>query len=119
MVNSDNFLDKQNEGMVFEEKRSYRRVPVNLDANFFCSNMFYSGEITNLSETGMFINTRHCLPVGTILVVSIHNKNKFSRVFVKIQRIKRENMNSDGVGVELMKPSRDYEDLVIDLKTTN
>ena len=57
--------------MIFEEKRAFKRVPVNIDARFFCTNMFYSGKISNLSETGMFIITEQPALTGTELSIRL------------------------------------------------
>ena len=118
MLNNNNILNNQNNGMVFEEKRAFKRVPVNIDARFFCTNMFYSGKISNLSETGMFINTRKCFPIGTTMVVIIHDKREVTRVYVKIKRMERSHEDCDGVAVKLVSPSKAYADFVKDLKTT-
>ena len=119
MLSNDGFVNDQNEGMVFEERRSFRRVPVNIDMRFFYSNMYYSGKISNISETGIFINTRQRFLIGTILVLMIRNESEYIRVFVKIKRMKRSHGNFDGIGVKLVSPSKGYSGFVKDLKTTD
>ena len=81
--------------------------------------MFYAGMIANLSETGMFINTRQSLPIGTNLVVMIHDGSELIKVFAEIQRVENSHKYSDGIGVKLVSPSEDYLGLVEDIKTTD
>ena len=111
-------MKNQNDGLLFQERRAFRRVPVNIDARFTYSNMFYAGMIANLSETGMFINTRQSLPIGTHIVVMIRDGSELTKVFVEIQRVENSHKYSDGIGVKLVSPSKDYLGLVKDLKTT-
>ena len=105
--------------MAFEERRAFRRSSVKIDARLFTSNMFYSGKISNISETGMFINTRQCFEIGTILVIIIRNGKELERVFAKVQRVKRAHEDCDGLGVKIVSPSKGYSDFVRDLKATN
>ena len=112
-------MDNQNDGMLFEERRSFRRIPVNKDVRFFNTNMFYAGKISNLSETGMFIHTRKCFPIGAMLVVIVRNRSELARVLVKIKRTERLHEFCDGIAVELASPSKIYSSLVKDLKTTD
>ena len=119
MLEPNDFMNDPYDGMSLEERRSFRRIPVNIDARFSYSNMFYAGKISNLSEMGMFINTRQTLPIGTILVVTFRDGDALTRVFVKIKRIENLHKDYEGVAVKLVSPSEDYADLVKDLKTTD
>ena len=118
MLQPDSFMNDPYDGKSFKERRLFRRIPVNIDVSFSYSNMFYSGIITNLSETGMFINTRQSLPIGTILVVIIRRESELTKVFVKVKRMERSHNDYEGIAVKLISPSEVYSGLVKDFKTT-
>ena len=48
------------------EKRAYSRIPANLDARVLYGNLIYSGKVTDISEAGMFINTKVSFPVNAV-----------------------------------------------------
>ncbi len=106
--------------MVFTERRSFKRkrITANIDARFFYGNMFYSGTVLNLSEKGMFINTRRCLPFEPMFVVIIRIENELLNVIAKVKRITKLNTDCDGMGVELLSPSNGYLELIKRLKIT-
>ena len=51
------------------EKRSYERVAADVDVRFSHGYMFYRGNITNISERGLFIKTGNCLAENSLLLV--------------------------------------------------
>jgi Tfp pilus assembly protein PilZ len=101
------------------QKRAFERVNTRLDARFFCGNMFYSGIITNLSENGMFISTKRCLPFDSTFEILIHLEDEILKVPVKVTRIVKTEGFYDGMGVELLERPRNYLEFVNQLKSTS
>ena len=98
--------------MPFVDKRVSNRISVNIDARFFHGNIFYSGIVRNLSEQGLFIDTKKCLPSDSMFVVIIREENDLLKVIAKV---KRASINIDtclGMGVELLSPSAGYLDFI-------
>ena len=102
---------------MFKENRSCERIQTNIDARFFYSNLFYSGTVLNLSDSGMFINTKRFLPADSMFVIIIRLETEFLKVIAKVKRIASTAGNSSGMGVELLSPSKSYLDLVRTIKT--
>lgn len=94
------------------EKRTCEKIPVEIDARFFCGNMFYSGTVTNLSTEGMHINTKRCFPSCTSFVTIIRNGKDLLQVITKVKRLTRTNGCYDGMDVEILNPSKNYLDYV-------
>ena len=90
------------------EKRAFERIPASIDARFFYGNIFYSGTVLNVSEKGMFINTKRCLPPDSMFVVIIRESNFLLKVIAKVKRFEMYDSSCNGMGVELMSPSNDY-----------
>jgi len=101
------------------EKRAHPRIPTKIDARFFYGNLFYSGTVSNISQKGMFVNTRRLLPTGSIFVILIRAENQLLKVVARVKRNIRENGSHDGMGVELLSPSAPYMDLVSGLQRDN
>lgn len=102
----------------FEEKRSHKRIPVKIDTTYFYGNMYYSGQVLDLSEAGMFINTKRSLPFGATLVVLFRNEKGHVRTIARVKRVQR-NTHCDGLGVELLRPPKSYLNFVKNLKNTD
>jgi len=103
---------ERNKQMPFVDKRASSRIPANIDARFFHENIFYSGIVRNLSEQGMFIDTKKCLPSDSMFVIIIREENDMLKIIAKV---KRASINTDtclGMGVELLSPSAGYLDLI-------
>jgi hypothetical protein len=112
MLRSSKNRNQSNEQMPFVDKRVSNRIPVNIDARFFHGNIFYSGIVRNLSDQGMFIDTKKCLPFDSMFVVIIREENDLLKVIAKV---KRASINTDtclGMGVELLSPSAGYLDFI-------
>jgi hypothetical protein len=111
-------LKEKTGDMKLIERRAYRRIPTKIDTRFFYGNLFYTGTVLNLSEKGMFINTRRYLPPESILVVIIHIDNELMKVIATVKRSVRNNSDCDGMGVELLRPSVGYVEFVKSIKIT-
>lgn len=90
------------------EKRSDRRVTARIDARFFYGSLFYSGTILNLSEKGMFIAARKSFPPGTIFVILFRIDGEVLKVIARVRRTAAGRGDEEGMGLELLSPSRRY-----------
>ncbi|NOZ67753.1 MAG: PilZ domain-containing protein [Deferribacteres bacterium] len=90
------------------EKRSCERIPVSLEANFYCDNTECRGTVTNLSETGMFINTKIEFPFDLNFELHLRLNGKILKTPVKISRIERTDNTYGGIGVRLLNPPENY-----------
>jgi len=97
------------------ERRSGKRIPVNIDARFFRGNMFYSGKILNLSGNSMLIKTNIDMPCGESFIVLISAKKELPKLVASVKRITGENSIFPGIGVELTDPPQQYTDFVENL----
>jgi len=102
---------------MFKERRSCERIQTNIDARFFYGNLFYSGTVSNISDNGMFINTKRFLPDDSMFVVIIRLENELLKIIAKVKRFTLTADNSAGMGVALLRPSKNYLDMVNSLKT--
>lgn len=91
-----------------KEKRSYYRRPARIDIRFFSDSIFFSGAILDLSENGMFINTKKSLSWNEILVVLFPSENEDVQVVARVRHIKRSNDGPYGIGVEILTPPAPY-----------
>jgi len=99
------------------EKRQFQRLPVNLQSRLFYGNMVYTGVVTNLSESGMFISTKVSFPMDSVFIAVILLNEHTMQVPIKIRRTVRSGDHSgspedNGIGVGLLDPSREYLDFV-------
>ena len=102
---------KKNKGSCMEQITG-ERMPVEIEARFFCGNMFYAGTVCNLSSEDMHIDTESCLPSGTSFMTIIRNGKDLLQVNTKVKRLTRTNGCYDGMDVEILKPSKNYLDYV-------
>ncbi len=109
-------LKSKDENLSMVEKRSSERVPTTINAQFFYGNLFYSGTVLNVSEKGMFINTRRCLPKEAMFVVMVRSGKRSFKVIAKVKRANRFNDDCNGMGVELLSPSSEYLRFIDNLK---
>jgi len=99
------------------QRRAFERIPVYIEVKLFCGFMFFSGVITNLSENGMLINTRICLPFESRFEVLIPIKEEVLKVHCKVTRIVNTGDLYDAMGVELLNPPKKYFEFVYSLKS--
>jgi hypothetical protein len=93
-------------------KRTCVKIPLEIDARFFCGKMFYSGTVFNLSTESMHINTKSCFPSGTSFVIIIRNGKDLLQVITRVKRLTRTNGYYDGMDVEILNPSINYLEYV-------
>ncbi len=99
------------------EKRACKRKSASLEVNFYCGNTVCHGTVTNLSETGMFINTKIEFPFDLNFELHILLNEKILRTPAKISRIVRTDDYYGGIGVELLNPSQKYLEFFTKLKS--
>ena len=99
-------MTEQNSPIAHDERREYRRVPLEVEVSLASENNFYTGFTSDISEGGLFIATRELVPVGTS--VEFELKLGSGRVQVKgLVRWVREYSDlteqvPPGVGVEFL-----------------
>ena len=104
------------------EKRAHRRFHSQVEARLFFGNMFYTGQVTNLSEGGIFVRTRVSFPLDSVFVTVMLLNQHTLNILSKVKRaVKPENhgvpRNNFGMGLELINPSEDYSLYVRSYKT--
>jgi hypothetical protein len=104
------------EQMAFAEKRAFSRISAKIEARFFFGNIFYSGTVLNISEKGMFINTKRFLPSDAMFVIIIREDNELLKVIAKVKRVVSSTDDREGMGVELLSPSVSYLQFVNKLR---
>jgi hypothetical protein len=104
------------EQMAFAEKRAFNRISAKIEARFFFGNIFYSGTVLNISEKGMFINTRRVLPSDAMFVIIIREDNELLKVIAKVKRVVYSTAEKQGMGVELLSPSVGYLQFINSLR---
>ena len=97
--------------------RSSERIRANLVLRFPCCNTFHPGTVTNLSEKGMFIHARQCLPFESQFDILFRLQEDILNISVKVRRIEKKDGLYDGMGVELLEYPRDYLEFVKQLKS--
>ena len=104
-------------GNKHKDKREYRRFETKLQISLFYGNLVYSGIVTDLSESSMFISTKRQFPVNTMLVTSLIVDDEPIQVPVQITRaVKPVNARlagESGVGVHILRSSGDYLNFLV------
>lgn len=94
------------------EKREFKRFDTNIQASLFYGNMVYSGVITNLSKSGMFIRTKRHFPVDAMLMTTLQIDDESIQVPVRIKRavspVSSVGPEESGVGVHIIRSSTEY-----------
>jgi len=83
-----------------------------MDVRFYCGNIFYPGTAINISKGGMLIKTGNCLPITSQIVVIIRNDTTLLQVISKVRRLNTIDGHIDGMGIEIINPSKIYKNFV-------
>lgn len=83
-----------------------------LKIEFFWGNTIEHGTVTNLSEKGMFIHTRQCLPFESQFDIPFRLQEDILNVSARVRRIEKIDGLYDGMGIELLEYPRDYLEFV-------
>ena len=98
------------------EKRDGERIQANLDVNYYCGNTVCRGTVTNISEKGMFINTKIEFPFDLNFELHIALDNEILKAPATVKRIVRTDNYYGGIGVELQDPAGNYLEFIGRLK---
>jgi hypothetical protein len=99
------------------DKRTFKRIPANIKVKFFSGTTVHNGTITNLSEKGMFISTEVSFPLKPQLEVLIPLKKELLKVPVEIRSFGMSDDMYSGIGVQLLKQSRNYLTFIDSLRS--
>ena len=95
------------------ERRTYKRMQVNIDIKLYCNQKFLSGTIKNISNNGMLISTNdYYHPFQPEFEISILMHKMSLNVPVKLRRIEMPHNSDDNIGVTLSNPPKTYLDFV-------
>ncbi len=98
------------------EKRDAERIQANLEVNYYCGNTVCRGTVTNISEKGMFINTKIEFPFDLNFDLNIILETEMLKAPVTVKRIVRTDNYYGGIGVEFSDPSRSFIEFIGKLK---
>ncbi len=99
------------------EKSSFERVDADVDVRFSYGYIFYTGEIRNFSEKGMFIRTRNILPDNSIVLVMFRVEDELVKLLARVKRSAKSGNNHDGMGIEILNPQKKYLNYIDSLKS--
>lgn len=99
------------------EKRSFERIDADVDVRFSYGYIFYTGSITNLSEKGLFIRTKNCLPTNSLILIMFREDDELLKILARVKRSTKSNRYDDGMGIEVLNPQRKYIDYVNNMKS--
>lgn len=100
------------------KRRAFERVPTSLELHSL--NINYFGVATDLSENGMFIQSQKItFPLKLNFEIMIPMNEDMIHVPVKVARVTKSKKFYDGIGVELLKPTKNYLNLVRKLRSAS
>ena len=99
------------------EKRSFERIDADVDVRFSYGYIFYTGNIKNLSERGLFIRTKNCLPDNSLILIMFRVEDELLKILARVKRSSKSNRYNDGMGIEVINPQSKYLDFVDNMKS--
>ncbi|MGB9716055.1 MAG: adenylate/guanylate cyclase domain-containing protein [Thermodesulfovibrionales bacterium] len=95
-------------------KRRHKRFNKTFKTIFSLKGNNYTGNLCNLSKSGIFISTRNCLPVGTTIDIELLLPDgNISLLKGEVRRvIKSKFIHKNGMGIELIKKDSTYSNLL-------
>jgi hypothetical protein len=100
-----------------DQRRAFKRIQARLKARFFFGKMFYHGVVTNLSESGMFICTKMCLPSGSRVGILINTEKELFNVSIMVKRTIKTDGSQNGIGVEILNDPPDYLEFINNMRS--
>ena len=107
-------------------KRANKRLDVDIKVQFYLWNPLfwkhsYSGSITNISQSYMYINAKTIdFPLDSLIEISIPNGEDVLYLSAKVSNIvwrnKLPNNSCGGIGIELTNPPKEYLKFIESLK---
>lgn len=111
------------------KKRAHERIALDLKISFFQSSSEYTGTVRNISQNGMYIESRDPLPFQskfdlhkpfkTKLSVCINCNGDTFDVPVRVKRLVGNDDSFTGMGVMLQNPSKSYMDFLSGLSISS
>ncbi len=98
------------------QRRQAKRINVKIEAMFHCGNKVCNGVVTNISEKGMFIDTKLVFPVDMNFDLIIPFRDSRLRFPVKITRLQKAQGKYVGLGLEIAGSHEHYIDYVSKLR---
>lgn len=92
------------------QRRTCERIPVNISVRLVLGNMFYAGTMTNISETGVFLQTKLTPPPQAMFTILVQNGNSLLQFFARVKWVNGSNDLTKGMGAEIINPSNNYLD---------
>ena len=94
-------------------KRTYERIPLNVEVRFNNCNTAYAGITANLSRNGILINAKDmCFPFESEFEILIYLQDEILNIPVKLARIQMSPQGYDGLGIKLIDPPQKYLDFI-------
>jgi hypothetical protein len=100
------------------KKRSFERISTSIGVRFFSGESEYHGTVTNLSEKGMFINTKVNFPLKPQLEIFVPMKKEVLNFPVTIKRFNKSGDVYNAIGVELLHAPQSYVEFVNTLRSS-
>ncbi len=94
------------------QQRKYKRIPVNIPLRFACGRTFVPGTAKNLSETGLFVNTKSSFPVESKMEVLMKLEDEILIVPIEIVRVRESDHNGTGMGVRILNVPKKYVECI-------
>ncbi|MBI4698745.1 MAG: PilZ domain-containing protein [Nitrospirae bacterium] len=98
-------------------RRAHERIPANIEVKFFCGNTFYTGNVVNISENGLFINAQMAFPFDSKFELLIPSSEGVLKVPVMVTRMVKSGSYYDGMGVQLLEQPKNYLQYVQHLRS--
>jgi len=107
---------KKESPMAHFDKRKCERKLVREKVIYSFGNVFYSGNLRNVSKEGMFVETAYCLPVDASMILVMKYNDSFLNLRVKVKRLVRKSGSYKGMGLQLMNAQGRYLEYVDSLE---
>ena len=106
-------VERQSDEPSVRERRRKKRIYSDIDVRFFWGNLFYSGLVSNLSENGMFVKTKLCLPPESMFILLMPLEGMLMKVVARVIRKVKPGDGLDGMGLELINVPPKYTSSVM------
>ncbi len=98
------------------QKRTDKRISSSFYVKYLSGEITCYGIVMNLSEKGMCISTGSCLASDSRIKLLIPQKAENMEIPVRVKWVTKSCDFYDSMGVELLKPSKKYQQLFNKLK---
>jgi len=109
-------VNDENEYYERVERRSYARFRADLDVRLIYGNLIYAGTVYDISQNGMFINTKVGFPVNSVFMIVVLLEGRTLKFPIKVRRSAKNDIMGDalvnGIGVELLDAPAGYLDFI-------